>query len=66
MVQRTGMTSLPIPSAGIKPILRDCLAEVAKVRKGARNMVRDGMKSGSRETGIAQKYQIDIFRPILR
>lgn len=31
------MTSRPIPSAGMRPILRDCLATVAMVRMGALN-----------------------------
>jgi len=35
---RTGITSLPIPSAGMRPILRDCLAVVERERIGARNM----------------------------
>ena len=36
---RTGMTSLPMPSAGIKPILRLCLAVVAKDLEATRNIV---------------------------
>jgi hypothetical protein len=41
MNELTGITSLPIPSAGINPILRDFLAAatVAKERKAMRKSV---------------------------
>ena len=33
------MTSFPIPSAGMRPILRDCLAAVKKDLAGSLNMI---------------------------
>ena len=33
------MTSLPIPSAGMRPILRDCLVAVEKDRRGILNIL---------------------------
>jgi len=42
--QRTGMTSFPIPSAGIIPMVRDLRAEVAIERIGARNIL-EGWKN---------------------
>jgi hypothetical protein len=35
----TGMTSFPIPSAGIRPILKDCLPTVEKDLIGSLNII---------------------------
>ena len=40
----TGMTSFPIPSAGMRPILRVCLAAMEKGLKGTLNMVGDRLQ----------------------
>ena len=38
MGKLTGMTSFPIPSAGMRPILSVCLAAIEKGLKGTLNM----------------------------
>lgn len=59
----TGMTSLPIPSAGIRPILRDCLLTVDKDLIGSLNIIAEEKRVFGRTCHRARETRLyyDLF-----